>query len=175
MTVKAKSKTLSRQQELMRGLNITEEDIAVNRLGQISMMQREKILLQHKEKVIILALSAVGLLVLAIYTFTVFADEGKTNYSTTLAILFGIGLVIEMIVMVVVGKLGRDVKEGLVETVQGLAIVTSNRQKIYSLSVNDIRFKMPQAAILYIKHLEPHVIYYLPKTKMIVAVEVMES
>lgn len=173
MSEKIKNKALTRQEELMEALNITEDDIAANREGRITSTQQQKLKKRGRIRLMFIVLGAIFLLVLGIYTVNVFLREGITGNSIPPAMSFGIGLLIELIVIWVVGKFGNDVKEGHVEAIQGLAVVKSG--ETYSLSVNNIRFNAPQKAIIRIKHLEPHIVYYLPRSKVVLSVEVVEA
>ncbi|MDQ7027116.1 MAG: hypothetical protein Q9P01_21880 [Anaerolineae bacterium] len=173
MSEKIKNKSLTRQEELMEALNITEDDITANREGRITPEQKLNLQKRVRRRIIFIVLGAIFLLVLGIYTVNVFLREGVTGNSIPPALTFTVGLLIELIVVMIVGRFGNDVKDGHVEAMQGLAVVKSG--ETYSLSVNNIRFNAPQKAIIRIKHLEPHIIYYLPRSKVVLSVEVMES
>ena len=172
MAEKPKSKILTRQEELMLALNITEDDIIANRNGQLLPEHRKTILKREKHRNPFVgcgALVILGMLFLAVIGFR---DEGITGcISVTLVIIMLLAVEVPEARKLI--QFRQDMQAGVVESLQGLAVVEAGRG--YSLSMNDIRFEAPQQVMLRIKHLEPHIFHYLPKSKIIVSVEVVEA
>lgn len=178
--MKAKTKLHNRQQLLMNAFDFRAKDLKANQSGKLTLHQRQK----HRNSNIfhgcawisiglLLLLPAVPFFVLSLITM----DVRNLTFSASLfaiAIAF-IGLSIAGIGLINLVFSNRDIQSLEVKKIQGLAVVNTPAKAESSLSINNIKFKLPGKKIATIKPLEPHIVYYLPKSKIIVSVEAMES
>jgi hypothetical protein len=174
---KLKAKVLTRQEELMLALDVTEDDILANRNGQLLPEHKQKIFKRESRRLVPIGCGTLTILGLIFLVIMVIRNEGADDGFILLCEIIGLALMmISLGGFQAIRKLiqfRQDMQAGIVESIQGLAVVEAGRG--YSLSMNDVRFEAPQQAILRIKHLEPHIIHYLPRSKIVVSVETVEE
>jgi Zn-dependent protease with chaperone function len=181
---KPKNISLSRQQELMNVFDFTWHDLAANREGRITEVQKKKVMrLQGSVWNPMMWIFSFMLIMLFAFVFWIslssylsFIELINTGIYVPFSI---IGLLISVFIVAAwysKQKIWRDLQTEIVETIQGIAIVeTDPRGLAGSITIHDVRMQARRECILRIKHLEPHVIHYLPNSKVIVSVEVMEQ
>lgn len=175
-----------RQQELMYVFNFSWRDLEANRRGEVPDAQRVRLLNRESKRwqqplvvglVLIVASAMCGLITIGFMNL-----ESNLRYSETIqfwfffAILIFIGVLMEIDGFSKMRRLKKSIQSDGIKSVQGIAIVDigDNRRKP-QLTINDYHFVLSRRAILRIKHLEPHIVYFLPRSKIIVSVEVVES
>lgn len=165
------------QKELMRIMNITWDDIRVNEQGVISNHQRntrgERVAVANESRLffvmgLVFSLTAVGIFIL---THTMPSVDDDRFVGITLPIIFGlIGLSCLLGFYMIIRAVRLDFRGNRVEQVAGLAIVTITDDSAM-LKVNDETFSAHREVLERIKHMEPYVIYYLPRTKNVMSIQ----
>jgi hypothetical protein len=177
-----KTKRLSRQKELCFALGFNEQDLALNRKGRMSERQKERA--SQRERINSKSLFAftVFCICLAFISFSIFIVVASKFAPETVSILpipflmSIIGLWITWDLMRDYRAMKSDFQNGKLKSIEGLAIVDiGHRNKEASLTINGMRFHPNRNTLLRIKQLEPHIVYYVPKSKVVVAVEVLEN
>lgn len=185
--MKPKIKPTTRQDELMRAFNFNEDDLEANREGRISNTHGQKILERERKQwqypmysgCFIALLPMIGMAIIVSPVLLLSLNAHIKDFAP-LALVFApiafIGLN-----MLHHGYLKRksiksDIDLKQVEALQGIAVVDiGERERKPKLTISDYQFDVPRNALLRIKHLEPHIVYFLPRSKIIVSVEVVES
>ena len=173
MIDKAKGKTLSRQQELMRAIDFTMRDLAANRIGRLSVSQHKNLATANTKQAIFWGCFCCIPTLVVLAFAGVYYQEWKGDVLLVTSPFFIVLLLFTVYAGRQIWTLRREINEGHVQSVQGLAVVQT--QQGFSITVNDMTLYAPLEAILRIKHLEPHIIYYLPRSKVVVSVEVIEE
>jgi hypothetical protein len=185
MSEDSKNKLLSRQEELMYGFQFSDEDLGANREGCFTECQREIVLAHGRLQWLfyhgagIFGVLFFGLATI-LFILTIFGSPRREWFFILLAIaLTSFGIVGSIHVL----KLGpksrktllQDLDEGVAKSIQGLAVVDAGDTRgAATITVNEVKFTAPRDAILRVKHLEPHIFYYLLRSKVILSVEVVE-
>lgn len=176
--MKTKMKATTRQDELMYAFDFTEEDLEVNREGKIFVGQGQKVMNRENKRWRIMIFG--GLAIAAFFTSCpVFAwiVDGRLEGSLVFAgVIYGIGG------LVGIGYgfhqwqlINSDFNVGKVEAVQGIAVIDADSRGKQVVMIGSLQLKAKRDALLRIKHLEPHIVYFLPRSKIIVSVEVVEN
>jgi hypothetical protein len=173
----SRAKIPSPQQELMKSMNFTAKDLAMNQMGKLSERQKQYIywLEQYRWTRPLILCAILGLLLLGdagyISASLMLYDKNTVPQGAILATVVLLMLIIWGSFETITSY--RDVQHKLhsyVEGVQGIAIVDMRG----FLQVGNETFFLPYEILLRIKHLEPHVVYYLPRWKQILSIEVFE-
>lgn len=177
-------KVSPRQQELMNVFGFTQSDLETNREGRLTKFQAQKVMKRESNrwKVPMFAGLFIVLLPMICLISPVFilSLPVRSNGLVPLTLLFS-PIVFAGLVFFRQGFFRRqhiksDINLGRVEAVQGIAIVDiSDRNHTPKLTIQNHHFAVSRNALLRIKHLEPHIVYFLPRSKIIVSVEVVES
>jgi hypothetical protein len=185
MSEDTKNKLLSRQEELMYGFQFSEADLEANREGHLTEHQRKIILERERPDWLFYYGMGIFGILFGFVTVPVIADMFKhpeDNLVYNLFVVFIICLVVGgSIYALRLGPKSRkallqDLEDGIAKSVQGLALVDPGYRRVQAtITVNEFKFKAPRDAILRVKHLEPHIFYYLPRSKIILSVEVVEQ
>ena len=177
MILQSIRKTTTPQQELMKCLNFTAKDLAMNQMGKLSERQKQHIywLEQYRWTRPLILSAILGLLLLTdagyISASLMLYDKDTIPQGAMLAIIVLLMLIMWGIFETVASY--RDVQHKIlsdVTGVQGIAIVDMRG----FLQIGNETFFLPHETLLRIKHLEPHVVYYLPRWKQILSIEVFE-
>lgn len=177
---------------LAHGLNFTAEDLATNRQGMLSARQ-QKILTQVDAQPdlnkfptrFIQGLMVVGII---IGWFVSSLEAGRENlvwFGAIVAIFILATLLFGWMLLFVLHKKFLVRRNKLIETrVQsqtGVVILDSGitsrgatQQQYHRFTLNDQTFNISREGFLRFKHLERYIIYYLPKSKIIVSAEPAE-
>lgn len=171
----------------MQAFRFNQRDLVANREGHITKTHGRKILereLWDRDShimrtilpfIIILILPAL-VCILSGFTVIEFAMSDSPIPEGAIQVMLG-SLVIILICVVgiyfITRSLFRDVNQGEVVTIQGLAIVDNN-PKSPSLTVNNVNLRLNRKALITLKHMEPYVFHCLPKSKVVVSVEAMQ-
>jgi hypothetical protein len=190
MTDKAKSKTLSRQQELMRAFDFTMRDLAANREGTITESHKKALLKRERRRLLfftraVLIPVAVAIPILIIVVWLMFkVPLQEVLFSTSTLLWLGFLGVFTLPFMPFIlwewfsrYRVVSELNKEQIKRVQGLAVIdVSNEQLPYAdVTINNIKMSAIRDAVLRIKHLEPHIVYYLPRSKIVVSVETVEE
>lgn len=177
-----KTKQHNRQQLLMQAFGFTYDDLTANRSGKLTLHQRRK----HRNSNILhgCAWISIGLVALvpAMLIFVSIAITMDADLDSGIATLLSIAIIGTFIGFGVAGSgvinlvfSYRDVQAHEVKRIQGLAVIIASANAQPMLTIHNLKFKMSRKQIAHIKALEPHIVYYLPKSKRIVSIETIES
>ncbi|MBN8638753.1 MAG: hypothetical protein J0M07_25790 [Anaerolineae bacterium] len=153
---------------LMRALNFTEDDLALNAAGQLSAAQIERLKTQRSTTAILaVALSVIvgGLLLFA------------NVYARSLAPLVMMVLIF-ILFTVVTGiipalQMTRDLQAG-VQVAEGrveLDTIARRRRTTYVVKLNGQKFKVRKMTFLAFKNGDPYRLYYAPHSRTILSAE----
>ncbi|MEL6307509.1 MAG: hypothetical protein AAFR81_07910 [Chloroflexota bacterium] len=175
---KGKKKLTTASGELMQALNITPEDLAANNNGYITDHQREMLsdpnAGSHGNYYAVGCLtSLIGLGFLVVGGVFAFLSAPVTDLYLML-VMMGIFLSISVFT-IVIGRRKRyalidELERSAFSTMQGVAIVKLDENNS-TVEINDIVFDPDKDVLFRIKHLEPYLVHYLPKTKTILSME----
>ena len=161
----------------MKVMNFTAKDLAMNQMGKLSDRQKQHIYwLEQRRWTRPLILSVIlGLLLLGaigyVVTSLMLYDKDTIPQGAILATVVLLMLITWGIFETLASY--RDVQHKIlsdVAGVQGVAIVDMRG----FLKIGNETFFLPYDTLLRIKHLQPHVVYYLPHWKQILSIEVFE-
>lgn len=175
---KGKKKLTTASGELMEALNITPEDLAANNDGYISDHQREALteigVGSHGRYTLsgcFLGLLSLPFFVLAgIFAFLSAPTPDVYLMLVMAGIFFSLAFLLTRIGRHKRFALAKDLERNEFSTMQGIAIVKIDENNS-TVEINDIVFDPDKDVLFRIKHLEPYLIHYLPKTKTILSME----
>jgi hypothetical protein len=167
---------------LAEALDFTANDLQLNRAGQMSDRQAEKV--RSAGRNMSCALVFVALLILVPLTAMVISVLEAINQQDNLAIVFiGIGvLVVSVFAVSVLKTLGsswrnaaQDTEQRQVVMVQGTVqcYTAGNKSTSYHLKIGELDLTVPRTAYIGFKHLEQYRLYYAPLSKKLLAAEPM--
>jgi len=164
-------------------MSITRDDLAENQSGRISERQKTKLNAEKRYKLAFLALGiiatvgVVGYVIARLVMLLVTGGMGQVFSSSEIMVLAMLVIFAPIEYRLLRGfwRFSQDVSEGQVESVQGLAVVKSGASSASKLFIHDVQYNVSQKTILLIKHLEPHILHYLPRSKAVLSIEVVEK
>ena len=162
------------EERLMETFDFSEDDLDVNRMGQLSRRQAVRLNKQRQTQV----LGATGILIVGIFTVLVIfgvVSAARMTYQalSTLAGLSLFFLLPSWIIWSRASKLINDLQRNRVAIIEGLVdlsvqgVQTAN----YLLHVGDTSFTVKQKMFLAFKNGDPYRIYYTPHSQQILSVE----
>lgn len=162
--------------ELMRVLEITPDDIEANDAGYISQHQREMIV--QRESIQRRQYFVGAIVVAAVAVFLMGLSIPEPEDIRLLFSLAGLLFVVSAALGVVgFGKqkqLERELGNNDIATLQGIAVVNiSDTTSV--LEINGEQLKASPDILRRIKHLEPYVVHYLPKSKAILSMQPLDE
>ncbi len=171
-----KTKNLTQDQILMDTFRFNMRDLHANREGYITKSQRTKILRRDTGALvrilsmfIVLAfLAMMGLLI----DFIVSTRFGITD--AVLIYLLAFSGLITIITFPYWLYMTYALRGARVESVQGIIVLDTSPQRAM-VKIGRLKLRAHRDALLTLKHMSPYVIHYLPKSKIIVSVETIES
>lgn len=173
----AKMKTLSFQEELMDVLKFSETDLALNREGRLSIEQMRD--LKSRETIrgnaLILAGVIAGILWLCWFVVALLRPDTPVHVYMLFIMFIGFSGISVIVGYFQNAELNAEIARGQVESIEGVALVNTESRLQGSIKIDDFPLKINRQALQYVKHLEPHIVYFLPRSKIIVSVEVLGS
>jgi hypothetical protein len=177
--MKTKIKATTRQEELMYAFNFSDADLEANREGRVGESRYRAIVKQRQSQ----GTSGEFLGAISIIIAILILFWGGTRIFTDTSLSALVFSIVGVSFFSVVGGiliLSKDTsskrkvspEELAVESVQGIVVLDELKG---GFSIGSLFFKVERHALLRIKHLEPHIVYFLPRSKIIVSVEVVES
>jgi hypothetical protein len=170
--------------DLAVGLHFNNNDLNSNRRGKISERQRKRLAQKGKNlrhnfvnaaiffSIIFVPLGLIGLLALDNFTNTgVFLLFLLVAFVTSLT-PFGIILYMGYSEWKVIKA---ELKEGRVKAKKGKVILHPVGGGQCPITIGRSRFKLHYQAYLRFRHLDPYIIYYTPKSRIILSAEPMEQ
>lgn len=181
--MKAKTKHHDRQQLLMQAFNFRASDLKANQSGKLSQRQIQLYMLKQISPLIFGTIISF-LLTVPIILIILWVNPKNLVAGFVLFAIYSPSIALGITVSFRLRRIRRqsfirnEMNYRRVARVQGLTIVDiSNSSRSYygKLKVNNCIFRLQHEELLCVKHLEPHIVYYLPKSKIIVSVEAMQS
>lgn len=179
-----KKKLLSADAELMRALGITDDDLAANEAGQVTQRQREVVeeydFYQKIGQLFMGGIFGIIGVIALIAAMLELTRPGELGADLGF-MLFGAIFVVIAFGMIRSRShkrhtIAMDVLENRVGTMQGIAVVTQRDDNTPGyLEVNDQRFEVGDEVLKRIRHLEPYLIYFLQESKVVIAMQHMDS
>jgi hypothetical protein len=181
-----KNKMLSRQQELMNAFDFTMRDLAANREGTITETHKRAVLRREQQRWMLYIYLLLGCIFLSLLFWGIAQNNPDGGFVMSY-IYVGAVYVFPLIALALLPfflwgffvrhRIGNELKREQVAVLQGIAVVDTSyeRRQYGDVTVNNTKLNAKRDAVLRIKHLEPHIIYYLPRTKVILSVEAIEQ
>lgn len=175
--MKMKNKSMSRQRELMKVFDFAESDLAKNRVGKLANYQGRRVIDRERwycNEPIIPGLGFGFFASLGIAALMKDAPMDEVLIFLVLTLGMSLGLFAQSANRWF--SIWSDVNRGEVSSTRGIVTVDiGDRRHKPKLSIGSLQLKANRNALLRIKHLEPHIVYFLPRSKIIVSVEVVED
>jgi hypothetical protein len=175
--MKTKIKATTRQEELMYAFNFSDADLEANREGRFTEEHRLKV--SNRESTRGIGLVLVGIIAGIMWTawFLAALSSPNTELYMYLVLIIFIGLSCTLVAAGYVENsiTHSEIDFSRVEAVQGIAVIDAELRGKQVVKIGSLQFKANRDALLRIKHLEPHIVYFLPRSKIIVSVEVVEE
>jgi len=184
MGEKSKKKRVSARGELMRVLNITEDELRANAAGYLTDLQRATLMdtLQHRTR-------TTGILGRVFASLgVVFLLLGGVLYTTSIVPVVPIVFALLGVIYTILGsafigtealqrgRLRRDIADNAPRTVEGIAVVNINdRQRTGVLEIGGLRLHASPDVLRRVRHMEPYVAHYLPETHTLISLDQIDT
>jgi hypothetical protein len=177
MILQSIAKTATPQQELMKTMNFNAKDLSMNQMGRLSERQQQVIYWQEQSRwtkplaitviLAILLLLAVGFVIASLMLY-----DKDTVPQWAMVIIIGLSMFTIWGIYETVTSY-RDVWLKLNSNVTGKQGIVEVDMRGFLL-IGGEAFAVSPEILRRVKHLKYHVVYYLPRWKQIMSIEVLE-
>jgi hypothetical protein len=171
-------KHVSPQQQLMKHMKFTAQDLFMNKSGRLSETQRQAIQWQEQHRwatpLIISAFLGLGLAALFAYIMLSMMIH-ETSEISTLPMIFSIGIAMLLIwsIMETITNFN-EVEQKLHSKVVGIGGTPMIDDVRGYLKIGSMMFNLPYDTLIRISPTQPHIIYYLPRWNQVLSIEVVK-